>query len=90
MKKHTSLKAFEKILRELPKRQMQVFEKVHSFPGITIREVAIKMKVGANVISGRFSELEEMGIIEACKECKYYKGESQPHTMWALTKKLRK
>lgn len=86
MKKHTSLKAFEKILRELPKRQMQVFEKVHSFPGITIREVAIKMNVGVNVISGRFSELEEKGIIETCKECKYFIGSNQPHSMYKTTK----
>lgn len=86
MKRTTSLKAFETILKTLPKRQMQVFDKVHSFPGITIRECSIKMKVTPNVISGRFFELEKRGIIKACKECKYFKGSSQPHTMWVLSK----
>jgi DNA-binding transcriptional regulator YhcF (GntR family) len=86
MKKHTSLKALETVMKTLPKRQFQVYEKIATFPGITIREVASKLKTFPHAISGRFGELEKKGIIKTCKECKYFKGEAQPHSKYVLTK----
>lgn len=85
MKRTTSLKAFEKILKELSNRQMKVYEKVSTFPGITSRECASKMKVGHNTISGRFTELEEMGVIKDIG-WKYFKDSNRPHTKWKLSK----
>jgi predicted transcriptional regulator len=86
MKKSTSLKAWEKTLKELPRRQMQVFEKIFDNPGITIRETAHKLKTFPHCLSGRFSELEDKGIIKVSGE-KKFKGESQPHSMYKIVKK---
>jgi DNA-binding transcriptional regulator YhcF (GntR family) len=87
MKRTTSLIAFEKILKELSPRQMKVYEKVSTFPGITERECAFKMKVPVHTISGRFTELERKGVIKEGKEYKYFKGENRPHTKWELAKR---
>jgi DNA-binding transcriptional regulator YhcF (GntR family) len=88
MKKSTSLKAYDTILKELSKRQMAVYEKIRVFPGITIRETASKLKTFPHAISGRFSEMEKLGIIKTCKECKYFKTDQrkQPHSMYILSK----
>jgi DNA-binding MarR family transcriptional regulator len=84
--KKTSMIAFTKILRELTPREMQVYDKIRTFPGITIRETAIKLKTFPHAISGRFTGLEKKGVIKT-NECKYFKGESQPHSKYVLVNK---
>jgi predicted transcriptional regulator len=88
MKKSTSLKSYKNILKELSNRQMAVYTKIQTFPGITIRETASKLKTFPHTISGRFSEMERLGIIKTCKECKYFKEDErkQPHSMYILVK----
>lgn len=74
------------IVKELTPRQMKVYEKVSTFPGITLRECAFKMRVPVHTISGRFSELEKKNIIKDTGEVKFFYGSCQPHTKWKLAK----
>lgn len=83
--RQTSLKAWERIKDKLSPRRKAVFLHISRKPGITLREVAKKMKVGVNQISGRFTELEKLRLIKEVGQ-KKFKGERQPHTMWRATK----
>jgi DNA-binding MarR family transcriptional regulator len=65
-----SLMAWESIQKELTPREMKVFEKVYTFPGITQRETAEKLNVPVHTISGRFTALENKGIIKVIGEKK--------------------
>jgi DNA-binding transcriptional regulator YhcF (GntR family) len=86
--KTTSKIAYKSIVKELSKRQMEVYNKIQTFPGITIRETALRLKTFPHAISGRFTELETKGIIKTCKECKYFKTDERknPHSMYELVK----
>jgi predicted transcriptional regulator len=88
MRKATSLIAYKNILKELSERQMAVYDKIRTFPGITIKETAIKLKTTPNAISGRFTEMERSGIIKI-NDCKYFKNakRKQPHSMYVLVNK---
>jgi predicted ArsR family transcriptional regulator len=68
--KATSLMAYDSILKELTPREMKVYEKVLTFPGITQRETAEKLEVPVHTISGRFTRLENGGIIKVIGEKK--------------------
>jgi DNA-binding MarR family transcriptional regulator len=61
--KNTSIMAYDSIQKELTPREMKVYEKVYTFPGITQRETAEKLNVPVHTISGRFTSLENKGII---------------------------
>ena len=61
--KHTSLDAWYNIVKPtLRKRQSQVLRYLLKRK-LTIQEVALKMKLPDHIISGRFSELERLGLI---------------------------
>lgn len=78
-----SLIAFESIKPELTKRESEVYEIVKANPGITIRDVAEKMKTYPNCISGRFSALEEKKAIKI-EGTHYYPGSIQPHSKYRV------
>lgn len=80
--------AFKNILKELTPREMDVYNKIRTFPGITIRETAVKLKTFSHCISGRFTALEKKGVIMT-KECKYFKEDKikNPHSKYELVKK---
>lgn len=82
--------AFNNILKELQPREMEVYSTIRTFPGITIRETALKLKTFPNCISGRFTALEKKGVIMT-KECKYFKEDKkkQPHSKYILTKAIK-
>ena len=84
--KKTSLKAWEKVRKKLTKRQMEVFNKVYDLPGITIREAANKLRTFPHCISGRFSELEELGVIKT-EGVKKFHGSNIPHSKYYINKK---
>jgi DNA-binding MarR family transcriptional regulator len=68
--KNTSIMAYDSIQKELTPREMKVYEKVYTFPGITQRETAEKLGVPVHTISGRFTALENKGIIKVIGEKK--------------------
>jgi DNA-binding transcriptional regulator YhcF (GntR family) len=68
--KNTSIMAYDSIQKELTSREMKVYEKVLTFPGITQRETAEKLGVPVHTISGRFTALENKGIIKVIGEKK--------------------
>lgn len=84
--KKTSLKAWEKVRRSLTPRQKMVIIQLKKKPGSTIRDVAERLKVYPNTVSGRFSELETLGVIKTAGT-KKYRGGIQPHTMYKLIRK---
>jgi DNA-binding MarR family transcriptional regulator len=90
--KATSLMAWDKVSRELTQRQMDVFEKVYDCPGITIREVSVKLKTTPNCISGRFCEMEKKGLIipQGVRYFQDKKGRNDPHTMYFINKRKAK
>jgi DNA-binding MarR family transcriptional regulator len=63
MKKSTSLRAWEAIQKELTPKEMDVFEKVQTFPGVTQRETAALLQVPVHTISGRFTSLEKKKVL---------------------------
>jgi predicted transcriptional regulator len=86
MRKKTSQFAYERIKKKLSPRQMMVFTKIHSIPGITIRETALKLETFPHCISARFTELEEMGVIKT-DGTKKFAGNNQPHSRYYINKK---
>jgi hypothetical protein len=79
----TSLKAFERIRKTLSGRRQMVAIKILQKPGSTIRDVAKAMKTYPNCISGRFSELCQLGVIKEAGIKKYGKN-NIPHTKWEV------
>lgn len=56
--------AFERMSRGLPLARKQILMDIWCHPkGITCKELAAKMGVGMNQISGRFSELKKSKLI---------------------------
>lgn len=84
--KKTSLAAWTKVKKDLTPRQKMVIIQLKKKPGSTIRDVAERLKVYPNVISGRFSELETLKLIKDIGT-KKYPGNNQPHTKYKSVKK---
>jgi predicted HTH transcriptional regulator len=83
--KPTSKIAWKTVLEDLSPRQAKVFEVVKENPGITQRECKRKLRRDVNTFSGRFTELEKLGLIKVCGE-KYFNDSRQPHCMYKINK----
>jgi Mn-dependent DtxR family transcriptional regulator len=79
----TSLKAFERVKKNLKGRKQIILAKVYQKRGSTSRDIAKLLKVPQHTISGRFTDLEKLGLIKDIGR-KYYKGSAQPHTKWEV------
>lgn len=84
--KKTSLAAWTKVKKDLTPRQKMVIIQLKKKPGSTIRDVAERLKVYPNTVSGRFSELETLGVIKITGT-KKYPGNSQPHSQYKTVRK---
>lgn len=84
----TSLDAWSVIKPGLAPRQQMVAAKLRAKKG-SIRDIALRMRVDKSQISGRFSELENLGIIKDSGR-KYYKDSTLAHTVYELVKELSK
>ncbi len=90
--KQTSKIAYKHIIKTLTPREMQVFEKVKEFPGITLRETASKLRLREHIISGRFTGLKTKGVIKekeikkGVPDWKYFTGSKLPHSKYILVK----
>lgn len=84
----TSLEAWDVIKPGLTARQQMVAAKIRVKRG-SIKDIALRMRVDKSQISGRFSELERLGIITDTGK-KYYRGSSLAHTVYEMAKSLGK
>jgi hypothetical protein len=84
----TSLDAWTVIKPGLAPRQQMVAAKLRAKKG-SIRDIALRMRVDKSQISGRFSELEKLGIIKDVGR-KHYKDSTLAHTVYELVKELSK
>jgi predicted transcriptional regulator len=78
--------AWEEIKESLPRRQKQVFTCIKANPGITIREIAVKIKRPAHTFSGRCKELKVKGLIIPKGE-KKFRGSNIPHDKLYINRK---
>ena len=62
-----SLQAFDRIVKELPERRAKVYDTIKRIEARnykpTIRHIAYYMKCEKNEISGRLTELQDLGLI---------------------------
>ena len=73
----------EKILPTLSGRKLQVLNAIKELGGsATLYEVAKHLNIGVNCISGRFTELKRVELIEDTKQLKKH-GEST-FTIWKI------
>ena len=60
--------SFEEVMNNLSNRQAAVYNMVLEFGPVTLEETAELMQVEKNYISGRFTELNDVGLIEVVGE----------------------
>lgn len=84
--KETSKKAFRSILEDLTPREAQIYKVVKANPGITIREISVKIKRPAHTFSGRCTALEYDKKVFKVIGVKYYKDSPQPHSRYKVIK----
>ena len=60
--------SFEEVMNNLSNRQAAVYNMVLEFGPVTLEETAKLMNVEKNCISGRFTELNGIGLIEVVGE----------------------
>ncbi|MEW6653302.1 MAG: hypothetical protein AB1394_07510 [Bacteroidota bacterium] len=60
--------SFEEVMKNLSARQSAVYNMVLEFGPVTLEETAELMNVEKNCVSGRFTELNGIGLIEVVGE----------------------
>jgi predicted transcriptional regulator len=60
--------SFEEVLKDLSARQAAVYNMVLEFGPVTLEDTAELMQVEKNCISGRFTELHDIGLLEVVGE----------------------
>lgn len=70
----------------IPTDRDRVYKEIAGNGGITLKEIAEKWGCPPNCISGRITELREMGFIVAdgVRYLANYKGKMYPHTVWRV------
>jgi hypothetical protein len=65
-----SIEAYKKIKKQAQSRKARLIATIKRFPGKTCVWYAKKMKVYPNVISGRFGELRDAGVLRSIGKVK--------------------
>lgn len=77
--------SFEQIMENLSRRQAAVYNMVKEFGPVTCEETAELMGVGMNCISGRFTELNELELIEHVGDARN-KADTRDCCLWLVKK----
>ncbi len=72
---------------EMQSDRDRIYQEIASNGGITLKEIASKWGCPPNCISGRITELKQLGLIVADgkKYLPNYKGKMYPHTIYKAT-----
>lgn len=62
----TQIDAFMAIYRDLGKKQKQVYDIIERYKKLTRYEIAEKLNLSINQVTGRVKELEDKGLICVC------------------------
>lgn len=83
----TSKETFDLKQPELQSDRDRVYDAVLHSGGITLKELSESWGCPPNCISGRFTELNHLGLIiaDGKRYLPNYKGKMYPHTIWRAT-----